>query len=101
MLILPSGHWQETASAPRKITRRERWILGSVLAVLAVIVVLVAIPAWTMLARLYIGAHHVSDVLTEFVLVSIWIWACPRLLLPARSAAPDRAATRAEAATPA
>jgi len=67
----------------------------------ALLVVLVAIPVWTMLARLYVGAHHVSDVLTEFVLVSIWIWACARLLLPARSAAPDRAATRAEAATPA
>ena len=43
MLIIPSGHWQETPSAPRKITRRERWILGSVLAAAAVIVVLVAI----------------------------------------------------------
>ena len=65
----------------------------------ALLVVLVAIPVWTMLARLYVGAHHVSDVLTEFVLASLWIWACARLLLPARAAAPDRAATRAEAAT--
>jgi hypothetical protein len=44
MLIIPSGHWQEeAASGPRKITRRERWILGSVLALVAVIVVIVAI----------------------------------------------------------
>jgi undecaprenyl-diphosphatase len=67
----------------------------------ALLAVLVVIPVWTMLARLYVGAHHVSDVLTELVVVSLWIWTCARLLLPARSAAPDRAATRAEAATPA
>jgi hypothetical protein len=44
MLIIPSGHWQESAtSGPRQITRRERWILGGVLAVVAVLVVTVAI----------------------------------------------------------
>jgi hypothetical protein len=44
MLIVPSGHWQEEASSgPRRITRRERWILGGVLAVVAVLVVIVAI----------------------------------------------------------
>jgi hypothetical protein len=43
MLILPSGHWQEAPAGPRRITRRERWILGGVLAVVAVLVVIVAI----------------------------------------------------------
>lgn len=44
MLIVPTGHWQEHAdSGPRRITRRERWILGGVLALVAVIVVIVAI----------------------------------------------------------
>ena len=44
MLIIPSGHWQEeVAPTPRRITRRERWILGGVLAVVAVLVVIVAI----------------------------------------------------------
>ncbi|HEY1331700.1 MAG TPA: hypothetical protein VGH10_09520 [Actinomycetota bacterium] len=44
MLIIPSGQWQEEApSAPRKITKRERWILAGVLAVVAVLVVIVAI----------------------------------------------------------
>src|SRR6476620_3172192 len=38
MLILPSGHWQEASPGPRRITRRERWILGGVLAVRVVIV---------------------------------------------------------------
>ena len=65
----------------------------------ALLVVLVAVPVWTMLARLYIGAHHVSDVLTELVIAVLWIWTCARLLLPARSPAPERAATRAEEAT--
>ena len=50
--------------------------------------VLVVIPVWTMLARLYVGAHHVSDVLTEFVVASFWIWTCARLLLPARQRRP-------------
>ncbi|MGZ4251384.1 MAG: hypothetical protein ACXVUE_24170 [Solirubrobacteraceae bacterium] len=44
MLIIPSGHWQEeAASAPRKITKRERWILAGVLAVVAVLAITVAI----------------------------------------------------------
>jgi hypothetical protein len=44
MLIVPSGHWQEEAApGPRKITKRERWILGGVLGLVAVIVVIVAI----------------------------------------------------------
>jgi hypothetical protein len=43
MLIVPSGHWQEASSGPRRITRRERWILGGVLGVVAVLVVIVAI----------------------------------------------------------
>lgn len=44
MLIVPTGHWQEEATlGPRKLTRRERWILGGVLAVVAVLAVIVAI----------------------------------------------------------
>ena len=42
------------------------------------------IPLWTMLARLYAGAHHLSDVLTAFVIASAWLLTCARLLLPAR-----------------
>jgi membrane-associated phospholipid phosphatase len=63
----------------------------------ALLVVLVVIPLWTMLARLYVGAHHVSDVLTELVVASFWVWTCARLLLPARPAATARDRTRAEA----
>ncbi len=94
----PSGH-TGTATGIAFALAALLWAYTRVPA--ALLVVLVAIPVWTMLARLYVGAHHVSDVLTEFVLVSVWIWTCARLLLPARSAATDRQSTRAEAATPA
>ncbi len=61
------------------------------------LVVLVAIPVWTMLARLYAGAHHVSDVLTAFIVASVWVWVCARLLLPARTATVEPSTPRAEA----
>ena len=50
----------------------------------AVIALLVVIPVWTMLARLYAGAHHVSDVLSAFVAASVWLLVCAGLLLPHR-----------------
>jgi undecaprenyl-diphosphatase len=94
----PSGH-TGTATGIAFALAALLWAYTRVPA--ALLVVLVAIPVWTMLARLYVGAHHVSDVLTELVVVTFWIWTCARLLLPARTAASDRAGTRAEAATPA
>jgi undecaprenyl-diphosphatase len=94
----PSGH-TGTATGIALALAALLWAYTRVPA--ALLVVLVVIPLWTMLARLYIGAHHVSDVLTELVIVTIWIWTCARLLLPARSASPDREASRAEAVTPA
>jgi undecaprenyl-diphosphatase len=48
--------------------------------------VLAVIPVWTMVARLYEGAHHLSDVLTAFVVTSVWLVVCLRLLLPVRGA---------------
>ena len=35
-------------------------------------------------SRLYVGAHHVSDVLTAFVYAGLWLLLCARMLLPAR-----------------
>jgi membrane-associated phospholipid phosphatase len=46
------------------------------------LVAAVVIPVWTMLARLYEGAHHLSDVLTAFVVTLVWLGVCARLLLP-------------------
>jgi membrane-associated phospholipid phosphatase len=90
----PSGH-TGTAVGIAAATAALLWAYTRLPALL--IVVLVAIPVWTMLARLYLGAHHVSDVLTELVVASWWIWTCARLLLPARPATAARERTRAEA----
>ena len=49
-----------------------------------------------MLARLYEGAHHVSDVLSAFVAASVWLLVCARLLLPHRRRESDAEAVRAE-----
>ncbi len=49
MMILPSGHYQEV-SAPHTIGRREKWIIASVLGLLAVIGVVV-IVAFTSVQR--------------------------------------------------
>jgi uncharacterized membrane protein len=49
MLIIPTGHWQEISS-PRRIGPRERWIIGTSIGLLAVIVVAVAI-AFTSVQR--------------------------------------------------
>lgn len=76
----PSGH-TGTATAIGGVlaallwayTRVTRWLL----------VLLVAIPAYTMVARLYVGAHHVSDVLIAFVYAGLWLLLCMRMLLPA------------------
>lgn len=49
------------------------------------IIVLVVVPVWTMLSRLYLGAHHLSDVLTAFLAAVCWLLVCSRMLLPART----------------
>jgi undecaprenyl-diphosphatase len=51
----------------------------------AVVALVVVVPVWTMLARLYEGAHHVSDVLSAFVAASVWLLVCARMLLPSRA----------------
>lgn len=77
----PSGH-TGTATAIAGAAAALLWAYTRVsrgwLAVLAVI------PAWTMLARLYEGAHHLSDVLTALVVTLVWLVVCARLLLPER-----------------
>jgi undecaprenyl-diphosphatase len=64
------------------------------------LVVLAVIPVWTMLARLYEGAHHLSDVLIAFVVTIGWLAVCTRLLLPDRGGPhPDGVDPRPRAAT--
>jgi undecaprenyl-diphosphatase len=89
----PSGH-TGTATA-----------IGGTLAALAwaytrlarpLLMMLVVVPAYTMLSRLYVGAHHVSDVLAAFTYSVLWVLLCARMLLPRRGAA-DPHQTIAEA----
>jgi membrane-associated phospholipid phosphatase len=78
----PSGHTGTATAIAGSLaallwayTRVARWV----------IVVLVVIPLWTMLSRLYEGAHHVSDVLSAFVAATVWLLVCANLLLPHRT----------------
>ncbi|MCW2797786.1 phosphatase PAP2 family protein [Nocardioides sp.] len=43
--------------------------------------VLLALPAFVLLARLYQGAHHLTDVLTSVVYTAVWMSVLARLLL--------------------
>jgi membrane-associated phospholipid phosphatase len=78
----PSGH-TGTATAIAGALAALLWaytrLARGVLSALAVI------PVWTMVARLYEGAHHLSDVLTALVVTVVWLAVCARLLLPTRS----------------
>jgi membrane-associated phospholipid phosphatase len=80
----PSGHTGTATAIGGSLaallwayTRVARWV----------VVALVVVPAYTMLARLYVGAHHVTDVLTAFIAALLWLLVCSRLLLPPREAA--------------
>jgi undecaprenyl-diphosphatase len=80
----PSGH-SGTATAVAGVAAALLWAYtrapGRWLALLLVL------PAYTMLSRLYVGAHHVSDVLTAFVYGTLWVVLCARMILPARAVA--------------
>jgi len=84
----PSGH-TGTATAIGGVTAALLWAYTKVAKPL--LVLLVVVPAYTMLSRLYVGAHHVSDVLVAFVYAALWLLLCARFLLPSRTrdARPD------------
>ena len=46
---------------------------------------LLLLPVGTVLARLYQGAHHLTDVLTSVVYASVWLFAVAGALLPRRT----------------
>jgi undecaprenyl-diphosphatase len=45
-------------------------------------VLLVLVPVWTLLSRLYLGAHHLTDVLTSFVYAAVWLGLVASVVLP-------------------
>jgi membrane-associated phospholipid phosphatase len=77
----PSGH-TGTATAIAGVIGALLWAYTRVPARL--IAVLVVLPLWTMVSRLYEGAHHLTDVLTAFVAAGCWLLVCSRMLLPPR-----------------
>ena len=44
--------------------------------------VLLLLPLWTLLSRLYLGAHHLTDALTSVVYASVWLLLVAAVLLP-------------------
>jgi undecaprenyl-diphosphatase len=80
----PSGH-TGTATAIAGVLTALLWVYTR--AARRVLALLVVVPAYTMVSRLYVGAHHVSDVVTAFVYAGLWLLLCARLLLPARAPA--------------
>jgi membrane-associated phospholipid phosphatase len=75
----PSGH-TGTATAIGGVAAALLWAYTRLAKPL--LVLLVVVPAYTMVSRLYVGAHHVSDVLTAFVYATLWLLLCARVLLP-------------------
>lgn len=79
----PSGH-TGTATAIAAALAALLWAYTRVAKTL--LVLLLVVPAYTMVSRLYVGAHHVSDVVTAFVYAWLWALLCARMLLPSRGA---------------
>jgi membrane-associated phospholipid phosphatase len=48
------------------------------------VVVLVLLPAFTLLSRLYLGAHHLTDTLTSLLYAGGWVLAVALMVLPVR-----------------
>lgn len=54
---------------------------------------LLLLPVATILARLYMGAHHLTDVLTSLVYASVWVLVLARLILGIEDAQPASRST--------
>lgn len=49
------------------------------------VAVLLLLPVFVLLSRLYQGAHHLTDVLTSLVYASVWMLVVARTVLPSRT----------------
>ncbi len=83
----PSGHATAAAAlygalaALVIVYARSRWRW-------AVLVVPVLVSLLVGVSRLYVAAHHPSDVLAGLLLGGVWVYACARVLLPAPGRGP-------------
>ncbi|MFC4784767.1 phosphatase PAP2 family protein [Nocardioides sp. MAHUQ-72] len=75
----PSGHVATAVVAYGGI-----FVLTAVYARAArkVVAVVLLLPLFVLLARMYQGAHHLTDVLTSVVYASVWLLVVARLVLP-------------------
>jgi undecaprenyl-diphosphatase len=78
----PSGHvatalvcWGGAVVLAWTYFRAARWLA----------VVLLLLPLGTLLSRLYLGAHHLTDALTSVVYASVWLLVVAGVLLPRRT----------------
>ncbi|MFN8194382.1 MAG: phosphatase PAP2 family protein [Nocardioidaceae bacterium] len=77
----PSGH-VATATAVAGCAVALAWAYAP--AVAPWLPVLAVLPVWTLLARLYVGAHHLTDALTSLVYATVWVGAVALSVLPLR-----------------
>jgi undecaprenyl-diphosphatase len=77
----PSGHvatalvcWAGAVVFAWTYYRAARWVA----------LVLLLLPLATLLSRLYLGAHHLTDALTSVVYASVWLLIVASVLLPRR-----------------
>ena len=84
----PSGHvatslvcWAGTMILVWTYFRAARWVA----------VVLLVLPLLTLVSRLYLGAHHLTDALTSVVYGSVWLAVAAFLVLPRGLNDPGRA----------
>ncbi|MBF4767616.1 phosphatase PAP2 family protein [Nocardioides agariphilus] len=75
----PSGHvatslvcWAGAVVLIWVYFRAARWVA----------LLLLLLPVGTLLSRLYLGAHHLTDALTSVVYASVWLLVVARVLLP-------------------
>ena len=78
----PSGHvatalvcWAGAVVFAWTYFRAARWLS----------LVLLLLPLGTLLSRLYLGAHHLTDALTSVVYASVWLLVVAGVLLPRRT----------------
>ncbi len=83
----PSGHvatalvcWAGAVLLVWTYFRAARWVA----------LVLLLLPVGTLLARLYVGAHHLTDALTSVVYASVWLLVVSSQVLPRGPDRPDR-----------
>ena len=83
----PSGHvatalvcWAGAVVLVWTYFRAARWVA----------LLLLLLPLGTLVSRLYLGAHHLTDALTSVVYASVWLLVVAGVLLPRQSAESQR-----------